>query len=465
VRSGIDGVLHGLDPHSYFVSKADWERLSALKRGELATTGLLLEDVDSAVIVLSIYPKSPAAKAGIQPGDRIAAIDDTTAAGQSAEVMALRLAGSKDSKVRVRFERGSRLEPDTFSVTLKRAFTPALWISTSGMVDSTTGFVRLVEFGDEAAKQLKQAIKQLKGRGARRLILDLRNNPGGIVTEAVAIADLFLPEHSVVFQTEGRKASANAQFRTDGDGTFSDLPLMVLINERSASASEALAGSLQDNDRALLLGRRSFGKALMQSIFFIEATGDNVWLTIGRIRSPSGRIIQRRYKGLRYEQYRGLEGGGGQASDTLEIFHTRNGREVRGGGGIAPDVALPAPAALPVWFTMASDSGFDDAVADSVAPLLAADPASRNRWMNAPDEWRARLLEPFLARVREHLHATAMPDSALSARLSRILALRATEVRWGVDAGADFLLRSDPDVRSAMGYWPRLDTLLGSRKQ
>jgi len=204
---------------------------------------------------------------------------------------------------------------------------------------------------------------------------------------------------------------------------------------------------------------------VVTSLFFIEATGDNVWLTIGRIRSPSGRIIQRRYKGLRYEQYRGLEGKGGQASDTLEIFHTRNGREVRGGGGIAPDVALPAAVALPVWFTLASDSGFDDAVSDSVAPLLAADAASQLRWANSPAEWHTRLLEPFLARVHDHLHTATAPDSALAARLSRILALRAAEFRWGVDAGSEFALRTDPDVRAAMGYWPRIQDLLASRKQ
>jgi carboxyl-terminal processing protease len=464
VRSGIDGVLHGLDPHSYYVSRADWERRSALQRGELATTGLELEDVDSAVVVLAIRARSPAARSGVQPGDRVVSIDDTTTAGQAADAMALRLAGSGNSKVRVRFERGSRLEPDTFSVVLKREFSPRVWISNSGMVDTATGYVRLAEFGAESAKQLKQAVKKLKGLGARRLILDLRNNPGGIVTEAVAIADLFLPDNSVVFRTEGRKPGANADYRTKGDGSFADLPLQVLINERSASAAEALAASLQDNDRALLLGRRSFGKALMQTIFFIEATGDNVWLTIGRVISPSGRIIQRRYKGLRYEQYRGLEGKGGQAADTLELFHTANGRAVRGGGGIAPDVALPAPAALPVWWTLASDSGFADAVADSVAALLGADATARDRWMDAPEEWRTRLLPPFQARLLDRMHVTVSPDSSVARRLSRILALRAAEVRWGVEAGAEFSMRNDPDIRATTAYWTRLDALLGTPK-
>ena len=377
VRAAIEGTLRSLDPHSRFVSAEEFARRSALERGELAIPGMVIEDVDSAVVVLSVYPRSPAARAGVQPGDRVVSVSDTTIAGQRAETVELRLAGVEGSKVRVGLERGPRLEPDTFSVTLKREFPREFSVTSWTMLDSVTGFVRLNEFGSRASVQLRDALRQLRGKHAQRLILDLRGNPGGIVTEAVDIASLFLPKGSLVFRTRGRKRAVNEDFITRSDGEF-DLPLIVLIDQGSASASEALAGSLQDNDRALILGRRSFGKALMQMVFMVTPTNDNIWLTIGRVITPSGRIIQRRYKGLLYEQYRALAGHSGAEQDTIQVFNTRNGRQVRGGGGIVPDVQISAAQSPPVWSSAhsAADSGYDDAVADSVAHTLPATPGA-----------------------------------------------------------------------------------------
>ncbi len=460
VRAGIEGVLQSLDPHSRFVSRAEWERESALERGELAVTGLVLEDVDSAVIVLALDPGSPAVKAGVQPGDRISAVDDTTTAGQRSERLAVRLAGDKGSTVRVTFERGSRAEPDTYSVLLKRAFVKPVWVLPPTLLEGGVGYVRLAEFGEGAADQLKAAIRTITGQGAKRILLDLRNNPGGLVIESVTIAGLFLPDETLVFRTRGRRQQADADFRTQKDGTFRNLPLIVLVNGHSASAAEALAGSLQDNDRALLTGRRTFGKALMQGLFVVTPTDDQIWLTIGRVISPSGRIIQRRYKGLLYEQYRALGGTGGEASDTQTIYYTADRREVRGGGGILPDVVLPEPPELPVWWTIAADSGFDAAIADSVAVLLPATPAARSQWLDAKADWQARLVEPYLARVRSRLHVAAVTDTAVAARMARILALRVAEVRWGPDAQTEFRLHNDPDVKASLPYFSQLPGLL-----
>jgi carboxyl-terminal processing protease len=236
----------------------------------------------------------------------------------------------------------------------------------------------------------------------------------------------------------------------------------VLIDEHSASAAEALAGSLQDHDRALLLGRRSFGKALIQTAFFVPPGGEVLMLTIGHVLSPSGRFIQRRYAGLATEQYYSLAGQGGTAEDTLKVYHTDLGRVVRGGGGIAPDAPLPRPAPLPVWWSVAADSGFDNAVADSVALSLPATPAARAAWLAAPNRWRTTLLPLFLTRVRTRLRVPALTDSALDVRLSRILAARVAEVRWGLDAYDELVARSSTDVQAAIGYFPRLHELLAA---
>ena len=463
VHAAIDGVLQALDPHSRFESHADRDKAGKVERGELAVTGLVLEDVDGAASVLAVMSKSPADKAGIQPGDRLTLVNDTTVAGLDVRALELRLAGDKGSKVRLRFERGPRLEPDTFSVTLKREYVKVPSVSIVRLADAATGYVRLDQFGEKAAAEVHDALKRLRGQGASQFILDLRRNPGGAVRASVELASEFFPEKTVVFSTRGRKKDVDTTYVTRRDGEFRTAPLIVLIDGGSASAAEALAGSLQDHDRALLLGRRSFGKALMQTAF-LTPSGDVVWLTVGRVITPSGRFIQRRYRGLRFEEYSAFGGVAGAGEDTLETFRTDHGRTVRGGGGIAPDVELPRPARIPVWWSAAADSGLGDALADSVALTVPGTPAARAAWMDARAAWDTRLVIPFLERVRSRFHVAAQPDSTLAARIGRNLALRVAEVRWGPDARDEFLVRNDPDIRAAADYFRRLPELLSGPK-
>jgi carboxyl-terminal processing protease len=377
VRAAIDGVLRALDPHSYFVSRRDWEKRSAFERGDLAVTGMVLDDEDSAAAVLAVVPRSPAEKAGVLPGDRVVQVDDTSVVGLKVRQVELLLAGPSGSKVHVTLERGTRLEPDRLAVTLTRAFLKQSSVGPVLMADPVTGYLRLEEFGLHAAEEVHKSLRQLKHAGARQLVLDLRGNPGGLIDAAVAIASEFLPKGTVVFRTRGRKRDATQDYVTKSDGDFIELPMVVLINQRSASASEALAGSLQDHDRALIVGRRSFGKALVQTGFFIVPSGDLVELTIAPVFTPSGRTIQRRYKGIAVEQYWSFAGKSGAVEDTAAVFRTDHGRAVRGGGGIVPDVVLPAPRTYPVWWSVALDSGLVFTVADSVAQTLPASPAGR----------------------------------------------------------------------------------------
>jgi carboxyl-terminal processing protease len=460
VRAAIDGMLRSLDPHSWFASQEDYEKLNAVERGELAVTGIVFEFADGVPTVLRHIPKSPAEKAGVLPGDRILRVDGIPVAGMTGKSITLRLAGEKGSRVVVGLERGPRLEPDTFSVELKRAFLEHHSVSVARMINPQTGYVRLEEFGESAADEVRKAVRQLRSSKSRQLILDLRGNPGGIVTEAVDLASEFLPAKTLVFTTRGRKKTVNEDFRTKGDGEFTDLPLILLVDQGSASAAEALAASLQDHDRALVVGRRTFGKALMQTGFFVPS--GFVELTVGHVVTPSGRFIQRRYRGLAVEQYYAFAGKGGVEADTVAVFHTDRGRPVRGGGGIAPDLAVNPEASPPVWWSVAADSGYDDAVADSVALTLAPDPASRARWLSLPGEWNARLLPAYLQRVRSRLKIAAQPDSAAAAGMSRRLAARAAFVRWPPDAGIELMLTSDADVAAALGAFPRLGELLAT---
>lgn len=463
VAAAIRGVLRSLDPHSYYVSRIESQKRSALERGELSTVGIELEEVDGAATVLAVAPRSPAAKGGVLAGDRILTLNDTSVSGLDMTTIELRLAGEKGSKVRLGLERGPRLEPDTFSVTLKRNSFEIRAVSVIRMIDPATGYLRLEGFHGKAPDEMRDGLRRLRGMRAERVVLDLRGNPGGSVLDAVEIASEFFPRNTVIFRTRGRKRDVDTTYVTKRDGEFRELPLVVLIDERSASASEALAGSLQDHDRALLVGRRSFGKALMQTIFLLPA-GDVVWLTVGRVVTPSGRYIQRRYHGLGYEQYLSFAGKSGAEEDTTAVFKTDAGRPVRGGGGIVPDIVVPIIAPLPVWWSAAADSGFDDAVSDSVAQTLPQTPAARKAWLTAENEWRAKLLQPFLTRVRTRLGVTALTDSLLDQRLARILAVRVAEVRWGPDAREEFLIRNDRTIRVATDQFPRLYELLAPRR-
>ena len=461
VTAAIRGMLRSLDPHSHYVSVAGLQARGALERGELFTIGVVLEEVDDAATVLAVMPKSPADKGGILPGDRLVKLNDTSVAGLDMETLELRLAGPKGSKVRLQLERGSRLEPDTFSVTVKRNPFEIRSVAFARMVDAQTGYVRLDEFMENAGSELHDALKKLRGAHAQRVILDLRANPGGIITSAVDVASEFLPKNAVVFRTKGRRRQADTTYTTQRDGAFRDLDLIVLVDERSASAAEALAGSLQDHDRALIVGRRTFGKALMQSIFLLPS-GDNVWLTIGHVLTPSGRFIQRRYRGLAYEQYLSFAGRPGAQEDTMAVFKTDHGRPVRGGGGIVPDVYVPIVAPLPIWWSTAADSGFADAISDSVALTLPQTPAARAAWLTAEPDWRSNLVGPFLKRVRARLALSAPTDSLLDKRLGRILAARVADVRWGSEAFEEFVVRNDPTIRLALEQFPRLNVLLGA---
>ncbi|HET8633983.1 MAG TPA: S41 family peptidase [Gemmatimonadales bacterium] len=461
VYGAIDGMLRSLDPHSRFMRHEDMEAEMQWASGELSGAGIALDDVEGEPTVVAVYRGGAADRAGILPGDRLRWVNDTSVTGLPAARINTRLLGAEGTRARLGLARGSRLEPDTFNVQIKYRPLEPHAVTDTRMLDEFTGYIRFQEFSANAGDDVEKAFGTLKKQGARQVVLDLRGNPGGFVTGAVEIGGALLPKGTLVFSARGRRSSDSTDIRTERDGKYRDVPLVVLIDGGTASAAEALAASLQDHDRALLMGQRSFGKALIQQLLPVPPNGDGVWLTVGYVVTPSGRVIQRRYKGLDVGQYYTLRAG--DAEDTTKVYHTDAGRPVRGGGGIEPDVVLPEAEAAPVWWSIAADSNFAVAVADSVAPLLGADNAARAAWMNDSTAWRARLLVPFMARVRDHLHVTARLAPGVEYQVMRRLASRAAEVRWGRDARDDLLARSDADVKAAMGAFDKARELSAKR--
>ena len=456
VRGAIEGMLASLDPHSYYIDHAQSVRLDAWRAGRLAATGIVVETVEGAITVQAVIAGSAAERAHVLPGDRIVAVNDSAVAGLGAQAVQSRLVGERGSKVRLRLERGPRLEPDTVSLTVRNDDIQPRSVTRERRLAGGIGYVRFSEFNFEAGREVRDAIERVTdGSGPRRIILDMRGNPGGALVAAVDVLSGFLSKGQMAFRTKGRHPDANQEFPIAKDGRYRDARLVVLIDEHSASAAEAVAGSLQDHDRAFIMGRRSFGKALMQRPFLIPPADDEAWLTIGYVTTPSGRLIQRRYEGLSPGQYWALAGKSGASSDTVLEYHTDSGRVVRGGGGILPDSVLPAPAEMPAWFVAASDSGFDVAVADSVALSLPRDTTAQAAWTSNPAQWPARLLPPLLDRARTRLGVTAKVDSAQGARIARAMAARVAQVRWGAGAADALLVSSDPEIAAAAAVLSR----------
>jgi len=463
MRGAIQGMLASLDPHSYFLDHGQSVRLEAWREGHLAATGIIVEEVEGALEVLSVVAGSPAERAHVRPGDRIATIDDSSVAGLGAQAVQSRLIGERGTKVRLRLERGPRLEPDTVTLSLRNADIQPRSVTLERRLPGGIGYVRLAEFYADAGKDLRDAIARVTdGSDTRRIIVDMRGNPGGLLASAVDVLSSFLSKGQMAFRTKGRHPDANEEFPIPRDGRYRDARLVLLIDEHSASAAEAVAGSLQDHDRAYILGRRSFGKALVQRPFLLLPMADQAWLTIAYVMTPSGRLIQRRYQGLSTAQYYALAGKGGTAADTVLEYRTDSGRVVRGGGGIAPDSVLSAPVDLPAWFVAASDSSLDDAVSDSVAQTLPRDTVALAAWRSDPGQW-ARLLPPLLDRARRRLGVAARADSAQGARIARAMAARVAEVRWGAGSGESLLLASDPEIAAAAAFVSRPHAAAGSR--
>ena len=442
--AAMQGVLLGLDPHSYFLTTSDLSRLESFEAGELAGVGIRLEQRGESVVALSVRRFGPADRADVHPGDRLVAVDDTSVAGLGAREVDVRLLGKPGSKVDLRLERGSRLEPQMIEVRLERKKLPGGSVVEVAMREPGVGYVRLERFEENAGDELEKAVEQLADRDASLLLLDLRGNPGGILDEAVEAASIFLRKDRPVFTTRGRKEDMNEEYRARRNGKFRDIGLVVLIDEGSASGSEVLAVSLQDNDRALIVGRRSFGKALIQTAFFLPQ-GHVVMLTVGRVYAPSGRLIQRDYEGITSEQFRSRAGEAPE-SDTL-TYLTLGGRPVRGGGGVRPDVESPGPVPLPAWWAGSVELGIPLEVATAASASVGG---NVEVWVEQAETWEQILVAPYLERARADLSVEAEATPAEQERLARELAGLVAGVKWGRVGQERFQLLTDPDIELAV---------------
>ncbi len=344
----VNGILSQLDPHSVYIPKKEIAGIEQSMRGDFVGIGINFYMYNDSLAVIKPIPFGPSEKAGIKAGDRILFADKLQLYNKKLETDSLFsiLKGEEGSNVKLTIYRKS--ENRKFAVNLKRDIIPIKSVDIAIMVDATVGYIKINRFAETTYDEFLKGLTQLKAEGAKEVILDLRENGGGYLESAVAIADEFLKKNELIVKTKNKKETIQSTLATD-KGIFENGKVTILINENSASASEILAGAIQDNDRGTIIGRRSFGKGLVQREMPL-GDGSAIRLTVARYYTPSGRSIQKPYedKGENYfnEFEKRFESGELYEKDKAKIadslkFKTKNGRIVYGGGGIIPDVFVP----------------------------------------------------------------------------------------------------------------------------
>ena len=341
VYGAINGMLQTLDPHSSFMDPKAYARMREQQEGRYYGLGLSIVSIDGDITISRVFEGSPAYAQGIRRGDVIAQIEGETAKGWTTDEAVRKLRGQKGTFVNIGVRRKGlddliplRVMRDEISIpSIKAAF----------MIDAQTGYVKVDDFAEHTDEDLGKALSAMKAKGMKRLVFDLRGNPGGQLDQAIRITNRFVPRGSKIVYTRGRVANSDHDYHATENGDYLDIPVVVLVSRNSASASEIVSGALQDHDRAYVVGETTFGKALVQSVYRVSQ-GAGLALTTARYFTPSGRLIQRPWDGT-FDEYLTytLRDQADRTHTPDQLKHTIGGRKVYSGGGIEPDKRFDGP--------------------------------------------------------------------------------------------------------------------------
>jgi carboxyl-terminal processing protease len=452
VESALQGMLRTLDPHSNYLNRDAYTEMKDEQRGQFYGLGIQItkRGPDKPLTIIAPIDDTPASRAGLQAGDVIFKIEGDETIGMTVQQAVRRLKGERGTPVTITIQRPG--DTDAFDVTLYRDAIPTKSLPLAYMLAPDTGFVRVSNFTSTTGAELDTAIKRLRGEGMNRLVLDLRSNPGGLLEQAVQVSEKFLPPGKMVVYTRGRVPGSDQDYLAGRGGERFDLPLIVLVDRHSASASEIVSGAIQDHDRGLVVGETTFGKGLVQRVIPLR-DGGALALTTAKYYTPAGRLIQRDYSDLDdYFVHPEMdEEAFGEAPevpaepDKREIRHTDAGRVVYGGGGITPDYIVRAERASPVLSRLIREN----LIFDFAVRWLAAHPDVPKN-VEATDA----MIEEFRQFVRGK--ATAVSDEDFKKDKETIaltLAARVAAVKWGTEAESRILARRDPQVQKALTLW------------
>jgi carboxyl-terminal processing protease len=455
VYSSIDGMLRTLDPHTSFLEPKEYADMQDRQKGSFYGLGILVTKRNDQVTVITPLEGTPAARLGIRAGDVISDVEGTATEDLSLDEVVKRLKGPKGTTVHIKIIRVGIKEP--IPLTIVRAAIPTNSISNVLMLKPGVGYIRIKDFTATTVRELDEAIDKLKEQGMQRLVLDLRQNPGGLLDAAVGVADHFLDKGQMIVYTKGRTPDSEQNYLAPGKHNKIDMPLVVVVNRGSASASEIVAGAIQDHDRGMVVGETSWGKGLVQSVYTLQY-GAGLALTTSKYFTPSGRNIQRDYSSF-YDYYVADES---DSDNTTEVplkdrkkFQTDTGRTVYGGGGITPDVMIkPAPLSRTTQLLEVRSAifnyGVEYAAKHEVTRELAITP-------QIIDEFSRYAADKEISTPADIRDALQKPNDRKY--IERALKAEIIAAKFGFDASYPFRLQGDTQIEKALEVLPESQKL------
>lgn len=454
VYASIDGMLRALDPHTSFLEPKEYTDMQDRQKGTFYGLGILVTKRNDQVTVITPLEGTPAARLGIRAGDVISEVEGVSTDDLSLDEVVKRLKGPKGTTVHIKIKRIGMKEP--IPLTITRAAIPTNSISNVLMLGNGTGYIRIKDFTSTTVRELDQAMEKLEAQGMQRLVLDLRMNPGGLLDAAVGVSDMFLDKGQMIVYTKGRTPDSMQEYTAPGKHAQFDKPVVVLVNRGSASASEIVAGAIQDHDRGLVVGETSWGKGLVQSVYTLQY-GAGLALTTSKYFTPAGRNIQRDYTSV-YDYYMAdeTENGPEVPLSQREQFKTDTGRTVYGGGGITPDVIVKQPTLSRTTQLLEVRSAIFNYAVEYAAkhPELTKDVAV------TPAIVEEFVRHASLAEIASETDIRAALTQAEDRKyIERALKAEIVAAKYGYDASYPYRLQGDAQVEKALEVFPEAQKL------
>jgi carboxyl-terminal processing protease len=473
VYGAISGMLQTLDPHSSFMDPKSYAQMRERQEGRYYGLGISIQIVGGDVTVVNVFEGSPAYQRGMRRGDVIAKIENDDTKGWTSDQAVGKLRGPRGTSVSVALRRSGYDKLIDLKVLRDEIHLPT--VPAVFMLDATTGYVRVTDFGENTDQELGAALSTLTKRGMKRLVFDLRNNPGGALDQAIKVSNRFLPRGDMVVYTRGRVQNSDQDYRATEQSEYLRVPMVTLVNRSSASASEIVSGALQDHDRSLIVGETTFGKALVQSVYRVNQSAGAA-ITTARYYTPSGRLIQRPWDGTfdEYLTYTLREQDTNRVHKTEDLKYTDGGRKVYSGGGIEPDRRFDGPVQgfNPTKF---GRSLYARNIFDSFAQRFSRKGDTR---IGAALSGARELTPDFVvsdemvAEFKEHVTKTGLKvdEAAWQQDLAFIKAMMRFEIDtdlFGIAVASENLAKADPQLQFSLGLFSEAEQLLqlGRRNQ
>jgi carboxyl-terminal processing protease len=467
-------MLQTLDPHSSFMDPKSYAQMRERQEGRYYGLGISIGALDGNITVSSIFENSPAARIGLRRGDVIARIEGEDTKGWQTEQAVAKLKGPRGTTVNISIRRAGYDELIPLRVERDEVNIPT--VTTAQMLDATTGYIKLGEqgFGENTDQEMGRALRDLTQKGMRRLVFDLRDNPGGALDQAIKVSNRFLRKGELIVYTQGRADNSDQTYRATENSDYLNLPMITLVNRNSASASEIVSGALQDHDRSLIVGETTFGKALVQSVYRVGGSANaGAAITTARYYTPSGRLIQRPWDGAfdEYLTYRYREQDANKVHDPADLKHTDAGRQVYSGGGVEPDKRFAGyvegfnPTRLGRTL---NDRGLFDVYARPFSRQgdTRIAPSSAPRLLSLDFDVTEAMVAEFKAMAQKS--PIRWDEAQWTEDLPFIKAMLKKEIDidlFGVAAAYKNLARSDPQLQFALGQFADAEALLKLSRQ